>query len=96
MLRSNESLRGMQLALRGSMTRATLLRGQRALRGYYVRRFFERGSSTIQLTPQVFLCYKIAMMNAMTNNHEADGASGVRGVVRHGLELKHFRRHVFE
>ena len=49
-----------------------------------------------QLRSQIILLYKIAMMNAMSNNHEADGASGVRGVVRGGLELKHFRRHVFE
>jgi hypothetical protein len=42
------------------------------------------------------LLYKNAVMNAMTNNHEADGASGIGGVVRVGLELEHFRRHVFE
>ena len=49
-----------------------------------------------KLEPLIILLHKIAMMNAMTNNHEADGASGVGGVVCGGLELKHFRRHVFE
>jgi len=49
-----------------------------------------------QCSSQIILLHKIAMMNAMSYNHKADGAGGVGGVVRGGLELKHFRRHVFE
>ena len=94
MLRSNESLRGMLPSNECPADECFANASGECLRAEYNNEVLT--TQLPQLRSQIILLHKIAMMNAMTNNHEADGASGVRGVVRHGLELKHFRRHVFE